>query len=436
MGTKYSSNAASGYNATPPADDGTVSEANKVKWATVKTKLADPVKDLADTINSELATHFNNGPNAYTTNQTLGATHYNTINQVSGAGVTLTLTDAATLTAGWYCDIVNTDSTNTVSLARATASDMINETSADVTIQTLSHLRVIVNAAANGFMVTNAPRLTKAFKTAEDYTHSGLVTMSAKSMYWAKGADIASASPLVIGSDGNYFDVTGTTGFAAMTVPAGLTFMLQFDGILTLTHHATNLNLPGGANITTAAGDRMICFATAANTVHVLDYSFADAREFVPSPKGSIATTSGTSVTLASSIPSWVKAISIGFTSISTNGTSTPIVQLGDAGGLEATGYTGAIVSDGSQGQLSTGFLIMTAANVAAAGSISGGILLIKGTSNRWFCTGGTGRDDATIASFVAGYKDLSDTLTQIAITMTNGTDAFDSGAAEVVFLG
>lgn len=106
-------------------------------------------------------------------------------------------------------------------------------------------------------------------------THSGTVTMSAKSMYWAKGADIASASPLVIGSDGNYFDVTGTTGFASMTVPAGMLFMLQFDGALVLTHHTTNLNLPGGANITTAAGDRLIGFATAANTVHVLEYTRA-----------------------------------------------------------------------------------------------------------------------------------------------------------------
>src|SRR3990167_10836024 len=168
MGTKYSTNSASGYNATPPADDGTVSEANKTKWSTVKTKLADPVKDLADAINSELVTHFDNGPTALTSNTTLGVTHYNKIIQVSGASVTLTLTDAATLTAGWFCDIISTDASNTVALARATASDMINETSADVTIQTLQSLRVIVNAAANGFLVDLRPRHVKDFKLAND----------------------------------------------------------------------------------------------------------------------------------------------------------------------------------------------------------------------------------------------------------------------------
>ena len=91
-----------------------------------------------------------------------------------------------------------------------------------------------------------------------------------------KGADIASASPLVIGTDGNYFDVTGVTGFAAMTVAADKQFTLQFDGILTMTHHATNLDLPGEANITTAAGDVATFQSTGANTVQCISYTRAN----------------------------------------------------------------------------------------------------------------------------------------------------------------
>jgi hypothetical protein len=49
------------------------------------------------------------------------------------------------------------------------------------------------------------------------------------------------------------FDVTGTTGFSAFTVAAERLFVLQFDGILTMTHGAGTLDLLGGANITTAA---------------------------------------------------------------------------------------------------------------------------------------------------------------------------------------
>lgn len=158
MGTKYSSNASSGYNATPPADDGTVSEANKVKYSTIKTKLADPIKTLADTINSELATHFDNGPNNYTVNQTLAASNYNQVNQVSGSGVTLSLTAATTLTAGWYTDIFSTDTTNSVTLARLAAADTINGVSSDITIFPLQALRVIVNAAATGFLTSTTER--------------------------------------------------------------------------------------------------------------------------------------------------------------------------------------------------------------------------------------------------------------------------------------
>ena len=90
-----------------------------------------------------------------------------------------------------------------------------------------------------------------------------------------KGGDIASASPLVIDTDGDYFDVTGTTGFAAMTVAAGRQFTLQFDGALLMTHHATNLDLPGEANITTVAGDVAVFQSTVANQVQCISYTRA-----------------------------------------------------------------------------------------------------------------------------------------------------------------
>ena len=90
-----------------------------------------------------------------------------------------------------------------------------------------------------------------------------------------KGGDLTSASPLVVDTDGEYFDVTGTTGFAAMTVGAGRQFTLQFDGALIMTHHATNLDLPGEANITTVAGDVAVFQSTGTNTVQCISYTRA-----------------------------------------------------------------------------------------------------------------------------------------------------------------
>ena len=112
-----------------------------------------------------------------------------------------------------------------------------------------------------------APEITIGASIAN--TFSAINTFSAQTR-WAKGADIASASPLVLGTDGNYFDVTGTTGFSQITCTAGTLFMLQFDGALTMTDGAS-LDL-AGANITTVAGDRGLFFATAANTAQLLEY--------------------------------------------------------------------------------------------------------------------------------------------------------------------
>ena len=71
-----------------------------------------------------------------------------------------------------------------------------------------------------------------------------------------KGADVTAATDLLVNIDGNIFDVTGATTIATIaTKGIGTVIKLHFDAALTLTHHATNLVLPGGANILTAAGD-------------------------------------------------------------------------------------------------------------------------------------------------------------------------------------
>jgi hypothetical protein len=81
-----------------------------------------------------------------------------------------------------------------------------------------------------------------------------------------KGADLASAATVTLANaTGNVVHVTGTTTITSFgNASAGLERTVIFDGILTLTHNATSLILPTGANITTAAGDtaRFICDTT------------------------------------------------------------------------------------------------------------------------------------------------------------------------------
>ena len=165
----------------------------------------------------------------------------------------------------------------------------ISSAESDVTIDNLTGNAALfarVNTAEDGFeyaSVTSAGQLTDPVPVANGgtagttaaaaRTNLGAVAIDAantftKTQSFTKGGDLTSASPLVIGTDGNYFDVAGSTGFSAMTVTAGTLFMLQFDAALTMTDGAS-LDL-AGTNITTATGDRGLFFATAINTVQLI----------------------------------------------------------------------------------------------------------------------------------------------------------------------
>lgn len=77
---------------------------------------------------------------------------------------------------------------------------------------------------------------------------------------YAATVDVASATTTDIGAAAsNVIRVTGTTTITGLgTIAAGAVRLVRFAGALTLTHNATSLILPGGANIVTAAEDTAI----------------------------------------------------------------------------------------------------------------------------------------------------------------------------------
>jgi hypothetical protein len=102
-------------------------------------------------------------------------------------------------------------------------------------------------------------------------------------MNWVKGADIASATTInLTTATGNAVHVTGTTQIDAVTLGSGMWRMVIFDGILTLAHSAANNNLPGGANITTAANDRALYWSDG-TTVYCISYITAAAINLLKS---------------------------------------------------------------------------------------------------------------------------------------------------------
>jgi hypothetical protein len=85
------------------------------------------------------------------------------------------------------------------------------------------------------------------------------------------GTTIASASTINLNTaTGNRVHISGTTAITTVTLTRGPRTLI-FDGILTLTHNTTTNNLPGAANITTAAGDRAI-YESDGTTVYCVSY--------------------------------------------------------------------------------------------------------------------------------------------------------------------
>jgi len=147
-----------------------------------------------------------------------------------------------------------------------------------------------------------------------------------------------------------------------------------------------------------------------------------------------IATTSGTSHEYTS-IPAWVKKITIMFSGVSTNGTSIVLIQMGDSGGYETSGYLGsasyATTAVGAANH-SSGFQLATG---AAAGDLIHGLLtlaLLDASSNTWVISGTLGRSDITATYTLAGSKALSAALDRVRLTTAGGTDTFDAGTFNI----
>jgi len=149
-----------------------------------------------------------------------------------------------------------------------------------------------------------------------------------------------------------------------------------------------------------------------------------------------VAATSGTSIDFTG-IPSWAKRITIMLSGVSTNGSSALQVQLGDAGGVETTGYAGTTTAVGvsSAGTSSyTSGANLGFGNDTSGTTRSGAIVIENMTANIWTVRGAISSPDIVRQALPAYSKTLSDVLTQVRGTTVNGTDTFDAGTINIMY--
>ena len=257
---------------------------------------------------------------------------------------------------------------------------------------------------------------SQTFKVAASVVRGGLVDAdidAAAAIAFSKLAALDSAN-ILVGNGSNVATKVAVTGDVTIS-NAGVT-AIGNDKVVT----AKILD----ANVTTGK------VADAAITPAKLSQPFT--------LRTSQASTSGTSIDFTS-IPSWAKRVTVMFSAVSTNGTSSLIIQIGAGGVVADAGYNAqSVVSQ--NGNTTTGAIYTTGFGVlgaSAANAVTGlfQIQLIAG--NTWIFGGTHTIGTATaITGASSGVKTLAATLDQVRVTTVNGTDAFDAGTINIAYEG
>ena len=321
-------------------------------------------------------------------------------------GTTLTVTGSSTFTGAIAVDSV-TDSSSTLTgsiqtdgglgVAKALFVGTTANVAGAVTLQnTLAVGGVATYSAQPIFssLTASKPVFTDAFK--------GLVSTGTLGADQG-GTGVANNAAMTVTGSGNFAYTRTLTGTTNVTFPTTGT-LATLAGSETFTNKTLTSPAIGG----TPTGVGILTSGTA------------------------VASTSGTSIDFTS-IPSWVKRITVMFNTVSTNGTSNFQVQLG-AGSVDVASYESSGEYAGTGATSSTGLIIR---NSGAANAHQGHMVITQISTNLWIAsgvirpgiTGGTGT-----GGLFSGYKSLSGTLDRIRITTVNGTDTFDSGSINILY--
>jgi len=148
------------------------------------------------------------------------------------------------------------------------------------------------------------------------------------------------------------------------------------------------------------------------------------------------ASTSGTSIDFTG-IPAGVRRITIMLAGVSLSATAELLFQLGDSGGIEATGYLGTgggiASATAASANYTTGFGVTAAVNTFTYnGSFT--LSLEDASDFTWVMSGSAGSGAGVFWFFTAGMKSLSAMLDRVRITTIAGTATFDAGVINISF--
>jgi hypothetical protein len=142
-----------------------------------------------------------------------------------------------------------------------------------------------------------------------------------------------------------------------------------------------------------------------------------------------VASTSGTAIDFTG-IPSWARRITVILNEIATS--TNIIIQIGDSGGIETTGYI-STSNIFDQVGLSTGITSTAGFAFLSATNTSGVVNILNITGDAWIATH-SGKNNTTQIPVGGGSKGLSTTLDRVRILSDGGT--FSAGSINIIYEG
>jgi hypothetical protein len=251
--------------------------------------------------------------------------------------------------------------------------------------------------------------VTGAFKTSGAITGGTSIT---------SGTTLASGTTLTAGSSLN------------VTTSATIGTTLSVDTVQEKTASA-GVSVNNTLKVDTISGKTTATTLTIAG-VSIASSQVAPANRVITAATAQ-ATTSGTSKDFTS-IPSWVKRITVLFQGVSTNGSAYIRVQIGTGGSPTTSGYTSiSALVYGSPGSIATTGGFDWYSN-SASYTLNGAMTIHNITGNSWVASGVGGVSSLQAGITLGGSVSLGGVLNIVRVTTDNGTDAFDTGTVNIFY--
>jgi len=318
-----------------------------------------------------------------------------------------------------------------------------------------------ITGLADGIAATDAATVSQVTAST-----AGLGTMSTQN-----ANNVAITGGAISGTTASFttFTASGTASFTstgAVKIPAGTTAQQPTPTTGMIRYNSTNSQFEGyfasawgslgtgaaGSNTQVQynssgvlAGSSALTFNGTTLTVPKIAFASSNTPSLTNYQGGAVtsgtavASTSGTSIDFTS-IPSWVKRITVMLNGVSTSGGSNLRFQVG-SGSMTTSNYSGASIgvtagqsTSGTNGTTLSG-LDVYVYNQGTTYAFYGNVVWTLIDSNTWTCAGTVATSQSTSIGFIGGASpSLSGALDRIRLTTANGTDTFDAGSINILY--